>query len=425
MRPANIRLNEKLAELMESRMYYHRLIENKLQLIINQFPIILLTGPRQVGKSTLLRNISQGKHLEISFDDLIMRYQVKTDPKLFFKNNRPPMLLDEIQYVPELFPYLKMQVDQNRKDGDYLMTGSQAFVLVKNVSESLAGRAGIFELQGISMREAYQCPFDQAFIPTDQYLDERSRKIVAYNHLWSFIHRGYMPELVFNPEKDWEVYYASYVQTYIERDIRQLTQVADESLFLKFMVSLAARSGELLNYDSIGKDIGVSNDTIKRWISILQSSRIIYLLQPYFNNRLKRAIRTPKVYFMDTGLLAYLTRWPTAETLANGAKAGNVFETFVISEIIKSYLNAGKVDLPLYFYRDRDGREIDLVIESADTLYPIEIKMSASPSLSMAKGFCALESVNGKSLGKGTIVCQCDRLTWLSDDVAALPIEYI
>ncbi len=406
-------------------MYYHRLIEKKLKLIINQFPIILLTGPRQVGKSTLLRNISQGKHLEISFDDLIMRYQVKTDPKLFFKNNRPPLLLDEIQYVPELFPYLKMQVDQNRKDGDYLMTGSQAFVLMKNVSESLAGRAGILELQGISMREAYQCAFDQAFIPTDQYLDERSRKIVSYNHLWSFIHRGYMPELVFNPEKDWEVYYASYVQTYIERDIRQLTQVADESLFLKFMVSLAARSGELLNYDSIGKDIGVSNDTIKRWISILQSSRIIYLLQPYFNNRLKRAIRTPKVYFMDTGLLAYLTRWPTAETLANGAKAGNVFETFVISEIIKSYLNAGKVDLPLYFYRDRDGREIDLVIESADTLYPIEIKMSASPSLSMAKGFCALESVNGKSLGKGTIVCQCDRLTWLSDDVAALPIEYI
>jgi len=221
------------------------------------------------------------------------------------------------------------------------------------------------------------------------------------------------------------VFYASYVQTYIERDVRQLIQVADEATFLKFMTALAARSGELLNYDSIARDIGVSNETIKRWVFVLQTSRIIYLLQPYANNHLKRAIKTPKIYFMDTGLAAYLTRWPTPETLANGAKAGSFFETFVVSEVIKSYLNAGIIDVPIYFYRDRDGREIDLVIETANTLYPIEIKMSASPALSMAKHFSALDDIPEKSHGTGVILCRYDRRIFLADDVISLPIEYI
>ena len=406
-------------------MYHKRQIESILRKIKDQFPILLLTGPRQVGKTTVLRQIGEGNYPELSFDDPLLRAQAESDPKLFFKNNRPPLLLDEIQYVPKLFPFLKMQVDQNRKDGDYLMTGSQAFVLMKNVSESLAGRVGILELQGISQREINQCNFDLAFIPTDEYLEQREKKIVQYNNLWTYIHRGYMPELVFNPEKDWEVFYASFVQTYIERDVRQLTQVADESVFLKFMIALAARSGELLNYNSISKDIGISNDTVKRWISILQTSRIIYLLQPYANNHIKRAIKTPKIFFMDTGLVAYLTRWPTPETMANGAKAGSLFETYFISEIIKSFLNAGKVDLPLYFYRDRDGREIDLVIESANKLYPVEIKMSASPTISMAKHFALLNEFAGKERGNGVILCRNDRKLWLSDDVVALPVEFV
>lgn len=334
-------------------------------------------------------------------------------------------MLDEIQYVPGIFPYLKMSIDKDRKDGDYLITGSQAFVLMKNVSESLAGRVAILELQGVSLREANNCDFDMPFIPTDDYISNRSNKLTSYENIWRSIHRGYMPELVYNPEKDWEVFYSSYVQTYIERDVRQLTQVADETHFLKFMIAIAARSGELINYDSVARDVGVSNDTIKRWLSILQTSRIIYLLEPYHNNQLKRSIKTPKVYFLDTGLLAYLTRWPTPETLANGAKAGNVFETFVISEIIKSYINAGKINLPLYFYRDRDGREIDLVIESADTLYPIEIKMTASPNISMAKNFSALDDVPDKKRGTGVILCQYDRRHMLSEQVVALPIEYV
>lgn len=406
-------------------MYHKRQIEKVLEQVKNQFPVLLVTGPRQVGKTTLLKRISDKRYTQLTFDDPILREQAKADPNLFFINNRPPLLIDEIQYVPALFPYLKIQVDRERRDGDYLMTGSQAFVMMKNVSESLAGRVGIMELQGISLREANACDFDLPFMPTDAYLKKREDKLIVYNGLWPAIYRGYMPELVFNPEKDRDIFYASYVQTYIERDVKQLTQVADESLFLKFMVALAARSGELLNYDSIAKDIGVSNDTIKRWVSILQTSGIIYLLQPYFNNHLKRAIKTPKVYFLDTGLLAFLTKWPTYETLANGAKAGNVFETFIVSEIIKSYLNAGKVNVPIYFYRDQNGREIDLVIETADTLYPVEIKMGAFPNISMAKHFSALDDVPGMKRGTGVVLCQYERKLWLSDKVVSLPVEYI
>lgn len=406
-------------------VYRNRHIERVVRRIKSQFPVTLLTGPRQVGKSTLLSHVSQGEYDEISFDDPIIRLQAKNEPNLFLKNNLPPVLIDEIQYVPELFPYIKIKVDQNRQDGAYLITGSQSFVLMKNVSESLAGRVGILELQGVSLREMHQCSFDESFIPTEEYISKRSDNITSYDPIWNTIHRGYMPELVFNPEKDWETFYSSYLQTYIERDVKQLAQVADESLFLRFMVSIAARSGELLNYDAVATDVGVSNDTIKRWLSILQTSRIIHLLPPYYNNQLKRAIKTPKVYFLDSGLLAFLTRWPTPETLASGAKAGNVFETFLISEIIKSYLNAGKVNLPLYFYRDRDGKEIDLVIESADTLHPIEIKMTASPNLSMAKSFKALDDVPGKKRGIGVVLCQYDRKLWLSEQVVVLPIEYV
>ena len=406
-------------------MYKTRHIESIIEKVANQFPILLLSGPRQVGKTTVLRHTGHGKYDEISFDDPMIRQQVNEDPGLFLKNNRPPLLLDEVQYVPGIFPYLKMQVDRDRKDGDYLMTGSQAFSLMKNVTESLAGRVGILELQGISQRERYETVFNRAFIPTQEYIDKRMPSVTSYKDLWSDIHRGYMPELSFYPNKDREIFYSSYVQTYIERDVRQLTQVADETLFLQFMVSLAARSGELLNYDSIATDIGVSVPTIKRWISILQTSRIIYLLQPYSNNHLKRAIKTPKVYFMDTGLMAYLTRWPTPETLSNGAKAGNFFETFIVGEIIRSFYNAGKTDLPLYFYRNKDGAEIDLVIEESGMLYPVEIKMSASPKLAMARAFSHLDGIPEMRRGTGVILCQYDRPIWLSTEIVALPIEYI
>ena len=422
---ANIRLDIELAEREEKMKYYRRSIEQVINEYKEQFPILLLTGPRQVGKSTLFKELFREEYKYFSLDDPILKEQIINDPRLFLKNNPEKLIIDEIQYAPSIFPYLKMKVDENREDGMYLMTGSQAFVLMKNVSETLAGRVGILELQGISLREQFDVEFNKPFIPNEEYISEREKNITEYTNLWQRIHRGYMPELVFNDKKKWEFFYSSYVQTYIERDVRDLITISDESKFLKFMISLASRSGELLNYGAVANEVGVSNETVKRWVSVLRTSRIIYLMEPYFNNHLKRVIKTPKIYFMDVGLLAYLTKWPTPETLSNGAKAGNIFETFVVSEIIKSYLNTGIINPPIYFYRDKDKKEIDLIIEEAEKIYPIEIKMSASPDKEMAKNFSVLKGKIDKEIGTGVIICQYDNKFYLSDDILVLPIEYI
>ncbi len=406
-------------------MYHSRAIEGWIKQYQDQFPILLLTGPRQVGKSTVLGQVAGNRFTQVTMDDPLLRQQVREDPALFFKNNPVPLLLDEVQYIPEIFPHMKMLADREQRDGLILMTGSQAFSLMRHVSESLAGRVGILRLQGISLREQHGISFNQAFIPDGAYLSRREHEMKPYKHLWRIIHRGYMPKLVFNLDNAWEIYYASYVETYIQRDVKQLAQVADEGQFLRFMTALAARSGELLNYQSIGSEIGISNDTSKRWVSILETSGIIHLLYPYGNSHLKRVLKTPKIYFLDTGLLAYLTRWPNAETLMNGAKAGQVFETFVVSEIVKSFYNAGKSALPLYFYRDRDSREIDLVIEWGDTVYPVEIKMTAAPNRHMARSFDALDSLPGMRRGTGIILCQYDQKMWLADDLLSLPLDYI
>jgi len=422
---ANIRLDIELAEKEKKMKYYRRSIEQVINEYKEQFPILLLTGPRQVGKSTLFKELFREEYKYFSLDDPILKEQIVNDPRLFLKNNPEKLIIDEVQYAPSIFPYLKMKVDENREDGMYLMTGSQAFVLMKNVSETLAGRVGILELQGISLREQFDIEFNRPFIPNEEYIAEREKKITEYTNLWQRIHRGYMPELIFNDRKKWEFFYSSYVQTYIERDVRDLINISDESKFLKFMISLASRSGELLNYGAVANEVGISNETVKRWVSALRTSRIIYLLEPYFNNHLKRVIKTPKIYFMDVGLLAYLTKWPTPETLANGAKAGNIFETFIISEIVKSYLNAGIINPPLYFYRDKDKKEIDLIIEEAEKIYPIEIKMSASPNKEMAKNFSVLKRKIDKEIGTGIIICQYDNKVYLSEDILVLPVEYI
>ena len=422
---ANIRLDIELAEKEKKMKYYRRSIEQVINEYKEQFPILLLTGPRQVGKSTLFKELFREEYKYFSLDDPILKEQIVNDPRLFLKNNPEKLIIDEVQYAPSIFPYLKMKVDENREDGMYLMTGSQAFVLMKNVSETLAGRVGILELQGISLREQFNIEFNKPFIPNEEYISEREKNITEYTNLWQRIHRGYMPELIFNDRKKWEFFYSSYVQTYIERDVRDLINISDESKFLKFMISLASRSGELLNYGAVANEIGVSNETVKRWVSVLRTSRIIYLLEPYYNNHLKRVIKTPKIYFMDVGLLAYLTKWPTPETLANGAKAGNIFETFIISEIVKSYLNAGIINPPLYFYRDKDKKEIDLIIEEAEKIYPIEIKMSASPNKEMAKNFSVLKRKIDKEIGTGIIICQYDNKVYLSEDILVLPVEYI
>ena len=403
--------------------YMNRHIDVIVKNSIATFPSILITGPRQVGKTTLLKHVAPTYHY-ITLDDVLLASLAEQDASLFFKSNPLPLIIDEIQYVPNLMRQVKIIVDNEVKRGQILMTGSQPFHLMQNVSESLAGRIDIFHLQGLSLREKFAIDFRQAFVVTESYIEQRRQQLVQYENLWEHIHRGGMPALV-DKQISWSRYYESYIQTYIERDVKQLTEISNQNLFTRFMVSLAARTGQLLNYTSIANDIGVSVETIKRWVSILEASGIIFLLEPYANNILQRVIKTPKLYFFDTALVSYLTRWLTPETLENGRVSGEIFETFVVSEIYKSYLNAGITRPPLYYYRDRDQKEIDLIIEKDGTLIPIEITKSATPTKQMAKNFTVLDKVTSHKIGLGAIICQCNQLLYLDENLVALPLEYV
>lgn len=404
-------------------MYLKRHMEIVVKECLEQFPVLLITGPRQVGKTTLLLQVCNNYEY-VTFDDPFILQEAIEETHLFLKNYIPPLLIDEVQYAPSIFRYLKLYVDKHKIKGSFALTGSQAFELMKNVSETLAGRMAIIELKGLSLREMFSIDFYKPFIPDELYINERKNYLKTYSSIWNIIHRGSMPEL-FDNTISWERYYSSYIKTYIEKDVRQLTNIADELKFIKFLTALASRCGEILNYTSIANEVEVSIDTIKRWLSILQTSGIIHLLKPYSNNSLKRVIKSPKVYFYDSGLVCYLTRWTSAQTLRNGAYAGNVFENFVVSEILKSHFNADKTISSIYYYRDKDKKEIDLVIEQDGKLYPIEIKMSGNPTKTMAKNFNVLDNIPNKQRQTGIILCMYDKKSYLANDLIALPIEYI
>ncbi len=327
-------------------MYIQRHSEKILAELLQQFPAILLTGARQVGKSTLLQHLFP-EYRYLSFDDPLLLEQAKNDPQLFFLNYAKQIIFDEVQYAPELFRFLKLEIDRQQKNGIFLLSGSQAFELAQNVSETLAGRIAIIKLKGLSLREIYQVPFYQPFVPNLQYISDREQHLRPYKDLWQHIHQGDMPRL-YRQKVNWQIYYSSYVATYIERDVKQLTAVQESSQFTRFMTAIAVRSGELLNYSTVGQEAGVSADTVRRWLVVLQGAGIVYLLQPYSNNHLKRTLKTPKVYMLDTGLMAYLSRWLTPETIEHGAKNGQFFETFVVSQIVKSFTNNGIEPPPLF-----------------------------------------------------------------------------
>lgn len=406
-------------------MYIPRHLHSTLRALMQQFPAVLVTGPRQVGKSTLLQQVAQD-YAYASFDDPLLLAQAKEEPQLFLLNYPENVILDEVQYAPELFSLLKLTIDKQQRNGLFLLSGSQAFELMQNVSETLAGRIAILKLSGLSLREIQRNTFDQPFIPSKDYLQKREAYLQETASIWQVIHQGYMPRL-YQQETDWHIYYASYVATYIERDVRHIANISSTLDFTRFMVAVAARSGELLNYNNVAQDVGVSADTIKRWVAILQTSGIIYLLQPYANNHLKRAIKTPKVYMLDTGLMAWLTKWLTPETIQQGAKSGQFFKTFVVSEIIKSFYNQGK-EPPIYFYRDTDQKEIDILIEDGQTLYPVEIKTTASPDKRMVKAFDILRAnlpKNELTVAHGTIINQYPQKLWLAENLVALPLTYV
>ena len=407
-------------------MYIKRHIEDAVGRTAKMFGAIIVTGPRQVGKTTLLRNLT-GNMTYVTLDDPMALQSAITETGTFFKDYPPPAFVDEIQYAPVLFPYIKMHIDKTKSKGQFFLSGSQQFHMMKNVSESLAGRIGILSLLGLSLREISKTAFNKPFLPKEDYYNARKNDLneIEYKDIWKSIHRGSMPELVSNPDYNWQIYYAAYVKTYIERDVRELTQVGDEVKFMRFMTAIAAQAGQLLNLASLARDVGVSQPTIDRWLSVLRASGIIYLLEPYHNNITKRAVKTPKVYFLDTGLAAYLTRWPTDETLRAGAQSGAFFESFVIAEIVKSYYNAGILEPPLYFYRDKEQNEIDLLIYENGTLYPIEIKKHADPSKSDIAAFSILDKIAGVKRGSGGLICMYDNLITLTGQDMVIPLRYL
>ncbi|MCL2149491.1 MAG: ATP-binding protein [Dehalococcoidia bacterium] len=386
---------------------------------------VVVTGARQVGKTTLIENLKPDIP-KITLDDLPIRRRAIDSPSTFFNITPPPIFVDEVQYAPEIFHYIKIHLDNGRNKGEFFLTGSQSFELMKNVTESLAGRAGILELLGLSMREMVGEAWNKPFMPTFEYLKARNadKTVLRIPEIWEKIHRGSLPELVLNRHYDWADFYADYIKSYIERDVRMLTQVADEVSFYAFMTACAAMSGQLLNLSSLASDIGISVPTAKRWLSILKTSGIIYLLKPYSNNAIKRVVKTPKLHFLDIGLASYLTRWMSAENLSIGANNGSFFESFVVSEILKSYTNAGK-EVDLYFLRDGNKKEIDLLIFENNTLYPMEIKIKAEPDERDIRSFGMLSDIKGVNIGDGGIICLANNVLQLNEKNYIIPLAMI
>lgn len=407
-------------------MYIPRHAEKTVSKLAEMFGAVLVAGPRQVGKTTMLREITSHAGY-VSLDDPILRAGANEESGTFFKDNPPPVFVDEIQKAPTLFEQIKFILDRDRKKGQFFLSGSQQFRMMKGVSESLAGRLGLVTLLGFSLRELHGVAFDQPFLPTEEYFAQRKQDHadISYDTVWHTIHRGSMPELYDNPDFDWQMFYGAYVRTYIDRDVRELTEVGDTVKFTRFMTAAAASTGQLLNLSSLARDVGISQPTAERWLSILVASNLLYLLQPYSNNRIKRAVKTPKLYFLDTGLAAYLTRWNTVDVLKNGAMAGAFFESFVIAEIIKSYYNKGILEPPLYFYRDKDMNEIDLLIEEGGTLHPIEIKKHADPSKKDIAAFGILDKLPDVRRGPGGVVCLYDNLVTLKGEDRVIPVGYL
>lgn len=406
--------------------YRKRHAEATVQKLSKMFGAILVAGPRQVGKTTMLQKITEGMNCA-TLDDLIVRAGAQEESGTFFKDNPPPVFVDEIQKAPELFLQIKMIVDRTHEKGQFFLCGSQQFQMMKGVSESLSGRIGLVTLLGFSLRERYGIENDMPFLPTDEYFIQRKKQLTAveYQDVWNIIHRGSMPEICENPEFDWQMFYGAYVRSYIERDVRELSQIGDTGKFTRFMTATAASTGQLVNLASLARDVGISQPTAERWLSILVASNLVYLLHPYSTNIAKRMIKTPKLYFLDTGLAAYLTKWNTAPVLKNGAMAGAFFESFVISEVIKSYYNKGIVEPPLYFYRDKDMREIDLLIEDGGILYPLEIKKHADPQKKDMDAFALVDKIPGVKRGSGGVICLYDHLVTLKGNDRVIPISYL
>ncbi|MSS91479.1 ATP-binding protein [Eisenbergiella tayi] len=393
-----------------------------------QYPVLLLTGPRQVGKTTMLEHLMEVEgrgRTKVTLDDLTIRELAKTDPKMFFQLYQPPLLIDEVQYAPELFPYIKIMVDERHQPGDFWLTGSQLFKMMEDVQESLAGRVALLHLSPLSQSEIMKQPAEAPFSLELPLLSKRQkgRTMLTTPEIFQKIHLGGMPALVTGTYANAGVFYSSYIDTYMERDVRRLSSDIDSLKFLRFLRSAAARVSQQVNYKGIADDAEINQATAKSWLHVLEALGIIFLLEPYSNNVLKRTVSTPKLYFYDSGLVCYLTRWSSPETAMEGAMSGALLENYTVAEIIKTYQNAGQEPF-LYYYRDKDAREIDLILERDGKLFPIEIKKMVSPPKKLTQVF---DLIDKSPLQRGTsaILCMADQLGAFDQDNLIVPISLI
>lgn len=406
-------------------MYIARNLEKVVLEVTEEYPVVLVTGPRQVGKTTMLQKLMEGTERSyVSLDDLNERNLAKTDPELFLQLHKPPVLIDEVQYAPELFTYIKILVDKHRTPGAFWLTGSQVFKLMQGVQESLAGRVAVLSLAPLSQAEI--CGGQtEPFILDMEALQERSRgrKPADVRDIYERIFRGSMPAIVSGQNRNPQIFYGSYLSTYIERDVKALSEAIDSLKFLRFMTSAAARCGQMLNTAEIARDADINQKQAKDWLGILETIGIIFYLHPYSNNLLKRLVKTPKMYFYDTGLVCYLTKWSSAETLEAGAMNGAILENYVVAEIMKTYLNSGKEPF-LYYYRDKDAREIDLVLEHDGVLNPMEIKKSANPGRELIRVFQVLDK-SSVPRSKGAVLCMKPELSAIDRENYIIPVWMI
>lgn len=409
-------------------MYITRHMEKPVMELNEQYPVLLLTGPRQVGKTTMLEHLIEveGKgRKKVSLDDLTLRELAKTDPKMFFQLYQPPLLIDEVQYAPELFPYIKIMVDERHQPGDFWLTGSQLFKMMEGVQESLAGRVALLHLSPLSQSEIMKRPPEPQFSLELPLLSERQngRQMLNTPEVFQHIHQGGMPALVTGTYSNASIFYSSYIDTYMERDVRRLSNDIDSLKFLRFLRSVAARTSQQVNYKGIADDAEIDQTTAKNWLHVLEALGIIFLLEPYSNNVLKRTVSTPKLYFYDSGIVCYLTRWSSPETAMEGAMSGALLENYTVAEIIKTYQNAGQEPF-LYYYRDKDAREIDLILERDGKLFPIEIKKMASPPKKLTKVFDLIDK-SPLQRGTGAILCMADQLGAFDQNNLIVPISLI
>ena len=402
--------------------YIKRNLENVVDQVTNEYPVVLVTGPRQVGKTTMLQKLMEGTERGyVTLDDLNERALAISDPELFLQLHKPPVLIDEVQYAPELFAYIKMNVDKNHKPGDFWLTGSQIFKLMRGVQESLAGRVAVLSLTSLSQAEIAGAEMEPFTIEIEALSARKEgRTEMDTRGIFERIYKGSMPAIVSAVNSNSQIFYSSYLSTYIERDVKELSDAIDSLKFLRFITAVAARCGQMVNVAEIARDADINQTQAKDWMAILETLGIIFYIHPYSNNLLKRLVKTPKLYFYDTGLVCYLTRWSSAEVLECGAMNGAILENYVVSEIAKTYLNTGREPF-MYYYRDKDAKEIDIVLEQDGVLNPIEIKKTSNPGTELTKVFSLLDKASVPR-GKGAIVCMKPKVGVIDRDNYIVPI---